>query len=114
MGEQDYLIDAVGQLLDNARRFTPPDGTITLATGADNGHVWIEVRDTGPGISEKMLSTIFETFWREDVAHSTPGFGLGLSISKKIIEMHGGTLEVHSVPRQGSTFRALLPAAPER
>ena len=111
MGDADYLQEAVRQLLDNARRFTPPEGTVTLASGTDDGRVWIEVRDTGPGMDTGLLKTVFETFGREDVARTTPGLGIGLSIARKITEMHSGTLDVHSVPGEGSTFRITLPVA---
>lgn len=65
--------------------------------------------DTGIGISEQALSHIFERFWRHDELHSTPGFGLGLPITQKIIQAHGGTIEVHSAPECGSRFRITLP-----
>jgi len=111
MGNPTYLTDAIKNLLDNAYRFTPEDGTITLDIGAGDGVVLLEVRDTGIGISEDALPNIFETFWRLDEAHSTPGLGLGLSIADKIIERHGGQITVESEVGVGSTFRVELPTA---
>ncbi len=109
LGDADYLSDALRQILDNAFRFTPDDGSITIKTGVADGQVWIDVQDTGPGIAEDALSHIFETFWRQDTAHSTPGLGLGLPIAQKIVERHGGQLKVESQQGQGTHFRVVLP-----
>lgn len=111
MGDLDYLMEALKQILDNAYRFSPPDSTITVAAGADDSHVWITVRDSGPGIPEDHLPHIFDLFWRCDEAHTTPGFGLGLPIAHKIIELHGGRINVESEIGAGSTFSIILPAA---
>jgi PAS domain S-box-containing protein len=111
MGDADYLTAAVKQLLDNAYRFTSAEGTITIAAGASDQQVWLEIRDTGSGISADALPHIFKTFWRQDTAHSTPGFGLGLPIAQKIIEQHGGEITVTSEINRGTCFRITLPAA---
>jgi light-regulated signal transduction histidine kinase (bacteriophytochrome) len=71
--------------------------------------VVVEIRDTGCGISESALPNIFTRFWRQDEAHSTPGFGLGLPIAQQIIAGHGGKIEVESQPGIGSAFRVFLP-----
>lgn len=109
MGDAHYLTIALEQLLDNAYRFTPDEGAVYVAAGASDMHVWLEVSDSGPGISTENLPHVFKTFWRQDQAHSTPGFGLGLSIVQKIVEKHGGYVEVQSEPEKGSTFRIYLP-----
>lgn len=111
MGDADDLFEAFRQILDNAHRFTPVGGSITVTAGQSDGLVWLEICDTGPGISDEALPYIFDTFWRQDKAHSTPGFGLGLAIARKIIHMHGGDISVQSTLGQGSTFRVTLPAA---
>jgi PAS domain S-box-containing protein len=105
----NWLQEAIRHLIDNAIRFTPAGGQIKVSTRQQNQYAVIEVRDNGIGISEQTLPHIFERFWRQDEAHSTPGFGLGLSIVQKIIEMHNGHIEVDSEVGQGSRFRLLLP-----
>lgn len=114
MGDPDYLMEALRQILDNACRFSPPDSAIMVAAGADDSHIWITVRDSGPGIPEDHLPHIFDLFWRGDEAHTTPGFGLGLPIARKIIELHGGRIDVESEIGAGSTFSIILPAAARR
>jgi len=108
-GDAEYLSDALEQIIDNAYRYTPENGKIEVqATDADD-HIWIEIRDSGPGIAKETLPHIFETFWREDVAHSTPGFGLGLPIAQKIVEQHGGEITISSEEGEGTTVRVILP-----
>lgn len=108
-GNVDFLYDAFEQLVDNACRYTATGGLITITAGTEANHVWIEVRDNGPGIPSEALPHIFETFWRQDTPHSTPGFGLGLPVAQKIIELHGGRISVESRGGEGSTFRVVLP-----
>lgn len=109
-GDALYLTDAFRQILDNACRYTPENGVITVSAGAEDAQVWVEVHDTGIGIPETALPHVFKTFWRHDDAHTTPGFGLGLSIAQKIIERHGGAISVSSAVGQGTVVRVILPA----
>lgn len=109
-GNADYLSEALKQILDNAYRFTPPHGTITLSGGRSEGKVWLAVADTGPGIPAADLPHIFESFWRSDAAHSTPGFGLGLPIAQRIMHQHDGHIAVQTSAGHGTTFRLELPA----
>ncbi|MBK8986480.1 MAG: PAS domain S-box protein [Chloroflexi bacterium] len=108
-GNPDELLEAIQQIVDNACRFTPADGVVTISSGATDASVWIELRDTGPGIAPENLPHLFETFWRLDEAHSTPGFGLGLAIARKVMERHGGRIEVKSEVGAGSAFQLILP-----
>lgn len=108
-GRTAYLSQALHQVLDNAYRFTPAQGNIIVCAGAENGQVWITVRDSGPGILPEDMPHIFETFWRHDTAHTTPGFGLGLPIAQRIIQRHGGTITLKSEPGQGTEVRLTLP-----
>jgi PAS domain S-box-containing protein len=108
-GDLNDLSDAFQQVLDNAFRYTPSEGVITVLAGTEADHLWLEVRDTGAGISPEAMPHIFETFWREDKPHTTPGFGLGLPIAQRVVHMHGGTIHVESVVGQGTTVRMTFP-----
>jgi PAS domain S-box-containing protein len=108
-GDQRELYQALLNVLDNAVQFTPEGGAITVGTAADATQITITVQDTGIGIGEHDLPHIFERFYRADKARTTRGAGLGLPVARKIIEQHGGTIQVDSVPDQGTTFTVTLP-----
>jgi signal transduction histidine kinase len=108
-GYETLLTDALRQIVENALRYTPPEGQISVRASAGEHTLVVEIADTGIGIAEDALPHIFETFWRQDEAHSTPGLGLGLSIAQKIVDLHGGRVEVESEAGKGSTFRVILP-----
>ncbi|MFZ1507717.1 MAG: ATP-binding protein, partial [Anaerolineae bacterium] len=107
--DADRLRVALRELLDNALRFTPAGGRVALRSARVAGGVTIEVQDSGPGIPSEMQPYIFDRFYRQDISHSTPGFGLGLPIARLIVERHGGRLEMESQPGEGSLFRIVLP-----
>ncbi|MBN1287831.1 MAG: PAS domain S-box protein [Anaerolineae bacterium] len=111
--DRDGLKRAVDALVTNALNYTPDGGTIKVRIGVrlQEQQAVIEVQDTGIGIGEMDLPRIFERFYRADRARSTVkgGTGLGLSIAKKIVEAHGGKIEVESAPGVGSMFRIVLP-----
>ncbi len=109
LGSPEYLEAAFWQVLDNACRFTPQGGRISALVTVEDRSVWFEVQDSGPGIAEQDLPHIFDTFWRRDEAHSTPGLGLGLPIARKIIERHGGSIQVESVVGSGTKVRVCMP-----
>ncbi len=99
-------------LLGNALRHTPPHGHVTVSLGRAASAVSIQVRDSGPGIPEQDLGSIFDRFYRsrnDDDAGG--GAGLGLAIAKRIVELHGGTIGARSRPGQGAAFTFTLPAA---
>jgi two-component system OmpR family sensor kinase len=96
-------------LLDNALKYTPEGGKVTVTVRETNGWAELEVSDTGVGIPEDQLPLIFERFHRADSSRATGGIGLGLSIARQIAEAHGGKIEVESAPGEGSTFTVLLP-----
>lgn len=100
---------AMKNILDNAIRFTPENGTITVRTRRPDTNLIVEIEDTGLGMTEDVLPHIFERFYRVDEAHTTHGFGLGLPIAQKIVDLHKGTIEVESTPGTGSIFRIILP-----
>jgi signal transduction histidine kinase len=113
MGDRPRLKQVVVNLLDNAIRFTPPGGAITLRVGASTGAGVVEVADTGVGISDEARPLVFERFFRADRGRSADGgAGLGLAIVKSICVAHGGKVEVESVVGQGSRFHVTLPLAP--
>jgi len=112
-GDREALRQVVDNLLDNAIKYTPPGGRVSLRLGADAGAGVLEVEDTGSGIEPQHLERIFERFYRVDKARSRElgGTGLGLSIVKHFVQAHGGRVFVESVPGKGSTFRVVLPLA---
>jgi signal transduction histidine kinase len=100
----------VFNLLSNAVKFTPADGRVDVSARLDDGQVEIAVADTGPGIAAEDLETIFEEFEQAaDGKKEEEGTGLGLPLSRKLVELHGGRLWVESEPGRGSTFRFTLP-----
>jgi signal transduction histidine kinase len=102
----------LGNLLDNAIKFTPPRGTITISVSGNEKQVTIGVRDTGIGISEEDTNRIFERFFRSDKSRSEPGSGLGLSLARAFAYSLGGSITVTSIPGKGSTFMVTLPCEP--
>jgi two-component system OmpR family sensor kinase len=111
MGRADALRQLFFILLDNAFKYTLPEGKVALAASVPADRVKISVIDTGSGIAPEDLSRIFERFYRADKARRTGGSGLGLSIASWIAEEHQGKLEVQSKLGEGSTFTVLLPVA---
>ena len=110
-GDEHLLQRVVSNLVDNALKYTPPGGCITVDACAQAGQVILRVSDTGPGISLEAQSHVFERFYRQsDQPDSVEGTGLGLTIVKSIVEQHGGRVWVTSRPGQGSTFTVSLPA----
>ncbi len=108
-GNAEQLMDVVSQVMDNAYRFTPPDGKITVRVYTLEQKVRICIQDTGIGISAADLPHIFEMFWRKDIAHPDASFGLGLAVAQKIVQLHEGEIEVHSEVGYGSQFCIILP-----
>jgi signal transduction histidine kinase len=100
-------------LLSNAVKFTPAEGRVDISAHLADGQVEIAVADTGPGISVEDQETIFEEFEQTADGKKAEGTGLGLPLSRKLVELHGGRLWVESEPGQGSTFRFTLPANQE-
>ena len=110
MGHADKLETAIGNLLDNALKFTPTGGTVVLGLRADAGWARLWVSDTGIGIPPDELPDLFERFHRGRNASAYPGNGLGLAIVRATMDLHGGTVRVES-GETGSRFELLLPLA---
>ena len=107
------IAQVAGNLLDNAVTHTPTGGGVTVSAQASANGVQVVVTDTGPGISSDNLSRVFDRFYRADPSRSrnTGGTGLGLTIARRLVEAHGGTIEAESVVGQGSRFVIRLPGA---
>ncbi len=109
--DRDRLVQVLVNLLDNAIRFSPEGGTVTVRATPSRDEVLVEVIDEGPGLGQEEASRVFERFYRVDRARTRGkgGVGLGLSIVKHIIELHGGRVGVRSTPGRGSVFYFTLP-----
>lgn len=107
------LVKVVRNLLENALRYTPNGGSVSVSAFSDRSDIVIKVTDTGIGISASDLSKVFDRFWRADKARSRSagGNGLGLAITKAIVTRFGGTIEVESKVDIGSIFTVRLPVA---
>jgi PAS domain S-box-containing protein len=117
MADPVRLSQVVANLLNNAAKYTEPGGSIWLCASRQHGDVSISVRDTGVGISPALLPQIFQMFAQADKDHKRAqgGLGIGLALAKRLIEMHGGRLEVHSDGRgRGSEFVIRLPLVEPR
>jgi signal transduction histidine kinase len=98
----------LGNLLGNATKFTPNGGRVVLEARAEKGGVAFRVADTGIGIPEERLPHVFDRFWQGEQSDRR-GVGLGLAITKAIVEAHGGSIEVQSTVGRGSVFTLHLP-----
>ncbi|MBE9593791.1 MAG: response regulator [Proteobacteria bacterium] len=102
--------------LSNAIKFTPDGGTVNVAAKPENGMVQVSVKDTGIGIAKGHQDMIFEEFYQVDSSYSKQykGTGLGLPLTKKLVELHGGEIWVESEPEKGSTFSFSMPLRAEK
>jgi PAS domain S-box-containing protein len=112
-GDRDRLIQVVSNLVNNAVKYSPEGGVVTIVSRADGGYALMSVSDTGLGIPPDEIGHVFERFRRvrSGAAQSIPGTGLGLAIVKQIVEMHGGKIWVESAVGHGSSFHFTVPLA---
>jgi signal transduction histidine kinase len=109
-GDERRIRQVIFNLLSNAVKFTPPGGAVDVQAMQVNGEVRVAVRDTGPGIAEADRERIFEEFQQTEAGiEEHEGTGLGLALSKRLVELHGGRIWVDSEPGRGSTFVFTLP-----
>jgi two-component system, OmpR family, sensor histidine kinase CiaH len=111
-GNKYSLVDLIVILLDNAVKYSPAENTVTITSKQTDKTIVISVTDHGIGIDPKDVPHIFDRFFRADSARSksnTEGYGLGLSIAKKIVQMHNGAINVETKLREGTTFTVQLP-----
>lgn len=109
MGDPDLLRQLVLILLDNALKYTPAGGSVTLSTVNEMRAVRLIVEDTGIGMRESDIANAFDRFYQADRARHSGGFGLGLSIAKWIVEAHSADLDITSAPDRGTTVSVVLP-----
>jgi two-component system CheB/CheR fusion protein len=111
------LVQTLQNLLDNAAKFTPADGRIGVTAQRDGSEAVLRVSDSGSGIAREALPQVFEMFYQADqsLERAQGGLGLGLTLARRLVELHGGTIEASSAgPGQGSEFVLRLPIADER
>ena len=99
----------VGNIVGNAIKFTPEQGSVTIRSMANGNHVTFQISDSGPGISADDMGHLFDNFWQARTDHR--GVGLGLAIARGVVEAHGGKIWCESAPGRGSTFSFTLPRA---
>lgn len=115
-GSRDGLTDLVNNLVSNAIRYTPAGGSVTVRVGASGGRACLVVEDTGIGIPEDELSRVFDEFFRGREAKKVyaHGTGLGMTIIRRVVEMHAGRIDVESTPGEGTAFRVTFPPPGDR
>lgn len=114
-GDAAHLAQVVNNLIDNALKFTPTGGAVSVQTGSDDGGAWLSVTDSGRGIAPEDLPRVFDRFFTGDRSRrrerTTGGSGLGLSICRAVVEAYGGHITLESPPGQGTTVAVRLPRA---
>jgi signal transduction histidine kinase len=110
-GDQDRVTQILTNLVSNAHKYTPAGGRITIAAQPENEFVRVDIRDTGIGLSPEEQTQLFTKFFRgrNRASEGVGGTGLGLVITRALVELHGGRMTVSSAPGRGSTFSFTLP-----
>ncbi|EKY28402.1 HAMP domain-containing sensor histidine kinase [Clostridium celatum] len=108
-GNKEMLNQVWVNLLDNAIKFNNKNGMVSINMKREEDNILITIIDTGVGINKEAINKIFDKFYQEDTSHATNGNGLGLSIVKKIIELHGGTIQCDSIVSKGTKFTVTIP-----
>ncbi len=111
--DRERILQVLSNLLDNAIKYSPVGGAITMQIHPQDGEVQLAITDCGPGIAEADLPRLFDRFWRSPTA-AQPGSGLGLYIAKRVVDHHGGRIWATSRLGRGSTFHIALPAPAAR
>lgn len=108
-GNRELLAQVWQNIFGNAVKFTPQKGSISVSLEQNREHITIRFVDNGPGMTEEELKRAFEKFYQADRSRSSSGNGLGLSLAKRIVDLHGGTIEIQSQPNRGSEFTVRIP-----
>ena len=113
--DRDKFEKIITNILSNAFKFTPEGGRIEITINRADNYITVSVSDTGIGIQKEKMSKIFDRFYQVDGSHTREqeGTGIGLSLTKELIELHKGKIEVESEAGKGSTFRISLPLGKE-
>lgn len=109
VADANRLRQVIANLLDNALKYTPPGGKVSISARADGNQMKLSVADTGCGITDHDLRRIFERLYRADSSRSHRGLGLGLSLVQAVVQSHHGKIEVDSAPNRGSCFTIYWP-----
>lgn len=114
--DPDLIREAIVNLLSNAMRYTPEGGSVTVRVARDRHNVSISVQDTGVGIAKEDIPRVFSRFWRSDASRerAAGGLGVGLSLTKEIVDRHNGTVSVDSEEGVGTTFTLNLPLSQKK
>jgi signal transduction histidine kinase len=107
-GDIRLLERAIGNIVENAFKFTPSGGRVAVALRREGPKIRLTISDTGPGIDQRDLPHIFERFYRAGGVGDHSGAGLGLAIVQRIAHLHGTTVDVQSKPGEGTTFSLIL------
>ncbi|MBI1873708.1 MAG: HAMP domain-containing histidine kinase [Acidobacteria bacterium] len=111
VGDRTAIVQCVQNLIENAIKYSPPGSPVTVRWGREDGRVFLEVRDRGIGIPASDRDKIFDKFYRAPNARAwhAQGTGIGLALVQRIIDIHGGSIDVESRPGEGSRFRLVFP-----
>ncbi|MFE3521107.1 sensor histidine kinase [Streptomyces sp. NPDC059161] len=115
LGDESRLRQVVANLVGNAVAHTPSGSAVRIGVGSTDGHGFIEVADSGPGLAPEQAARVFERFYRVDASRSRQtggGAGLGLAIASALVQAHQGRVELDTAPGEGAVFRVRLPTAP--
>lgn len=113
-GNRDLLFQVWQNILGNAIKFTNPGGSIRISLQKEEQGVQVEIADTGIGMSQEVQKRMFEKFYQGNTSHSSEGNGLGLTLAKRIIDLHGGSIIVRSQEGAGACFCIMLPISPQK
>lgn len=108
-GNETLMIHVWNNLISNAIKFTPNHGVIRLSLIKEENQIIFTIEDNGPGVSDESIKYIFNKFYQSDTSHKEEGYGLGLSLVKRIVDLDGGKVEVNNLSPNGCQFKVYLP-----
>lgn len=111
-GNRELAAHIWNNLMDNAIKFTSSGGEINITARIDGNNLEVTFQDTGIGMTPEIQAHVFDKFYQGDTSHKKKGNGLGLALVHKIVTLHGGSIQLESIPDYGSTFKVLLPMEP--